>query len=208
MRITPEHGDVGIYGANVPFLFLRPSFNNIAKLGDPRELIAVFQSVMGATEPYLSYGLHDVEIPTRDMLQIADAMAVLWACNEVEESDAAQSIGYFGDAGYVPGSMPDLHKIHIARHLLLHGMIGAIEVKPKADAAPMTEFKITQFVALAMAHLGMSQSDAWGLSMTALVEALNAKFPQIMNHKQEGNAPSVQDHDATMEWFDSIRGTQ
>lgn len=189
MHIAPAHGDVGIHGANVPFLLLRPSLGNIASLGDPAEIVSIFESVMGAG----------------DRMQIVDAMGVLWACVEGDTQDAANLIGYWGEK-YEPGAMEDLHKIHIARHLLLHGMIGDVEVKQKQSGKPIKEFKATEYVSLAIAHLGMSQAESWGLSMTALVSALNAKFPEVQNPKPEGNAPTIDEHDATMAWFDSIRG--
>lgn len=191
MHIAPAHGDVGIHGAGVPFLLLRPSLGNIASLGDPAEIIAIFESVMGAG----------------DRMQVVDAMGVLWACVEGDTQDAEKVLGYFGEE-YEPGAMEDLHKIHLARHLLLHGMIGDVESIKPATGKPIKEFKAAEFVSLAIAHLGMSQAEAWGLSMTALVSALNAKFPEVQKPKPEGNAPTIDEHDATMAWFDSIRGKQ
>lgn len=191
MHIAPEHGDVGIYGADVPFLLLKPSLANIAKLGTPAEIVSVFESVMC------------------DAPHIYDVLAVLWACCEYDDPDAAGLVlGYHADKGYVAGSMQADHQAHIARHLLLHGMIGAVDIKPKAGSKPIKEFKATEFVALAIAHLGMSQAEAWGLSMTALVAALNAKFPEIQKPPHGGDAPSIDEHDATMAWFDSIRGKE
>ena len=191
MHIAPAHGDVGIHGAGVPFLLLRPSLGNIASLGDPAEIIAIFESVMGAG----------------DRMQIVDAMGVLWACIEGDARDAEKVLGYFCEE-YEKGTMEDLHKIHLARHLLLHGMIGDVESTKPATGKPIKEFKAAEFVSLAIAHLGMSQAEAWGLSMTALVSALNAKFPEVQKPNPEGNAPTIDEHDATMAWFDSIRGTQ
>lgn len=204
MHIAPEHGDVGIYGADVPFLLLKPSLGNIAKLGSPSEIVGIFERVMGGGD--LSFiKLLDGEWLRVDM-QVADAMGVLWACCESDPEDAALVLGCFDDEEYLPGSMAEDHKIHIARHLLHHGMVGDVEAKQPSSAKPIKEFKARDFVSLAIAHLGMSQVDAWGLSMTALVSALNAKFPQVQNPKQEGNAPTVDEYEATMEWFDKIRG--
>lgn len=209
MHIAPEHGDVGIYGADVPFLLLKPSLGNIAKLGSPSEIVRVFERVMGVGDA--SYvRLLDANWLRVDM-QVVDAMGVLWACCESDAEVAAQVLGCFDeDCEYQPGSMADDHKIHIARHLLHHGMVGDVESKQPASGKPMNEFKAKDFVSLAIAHLGMSQIDAWGLSMTALVSALNAKFPDVAKGKQEGggNAPTIDEHDATMEWFDKIRGKQ
>lgn len=192
MHLTPAHGDVGIYGADVPFLLLRPSLRNIASLGDPAEIIAVFESVMSAGHS----------------MQVADAMGVLWACYEGVPADGEKTIGYY-DGEIRQGSMETVHKIHIARHLLQHGMVGEIVPKAESGSKAIKEFRASDFVALAIAHLGMSQNDAWGLSMTALTSALTAKFPPQKNKNQVGgNAPTIDEHDETMAWFDKIRGKQ
>lgn len=195
MQIAPAHGDVALSGGHIPFFIFRPNFRNIASLGEPKELVALFASVVGES----------------DALQSVDAMAVLWACAADEDQEnAAALIGYMGDAGYVPGAMEDAHKIHIARHLLMHGMVGVVDKPAEAprDEKPTAEFKASHFVALAVAHLGMSTNDAWGLSMTALVDALNAKFPQVQNPKKDepgGKAPTMVEHEKTMAWFESVK---
>ena len=192
MHIIPENGDVGLYGANIPFLLFRPSLRNIASLGTPVEIIALFESVMGEST----------------QLQMVDAMGVLWACCETPDA-AHEAIGYLGEGDAVLGKMEPVHKIHIARHLMLHGMVGDVEIVPdNKTTGPIKEFKASNFAALAIAHLGMSQADAWDMSMTALITALNAKFPSVLNPEREGakDAPTPDEHDATMAWFESIRG--
>lgn len=192
MHLIPAHGDAGFYGARVPFLIFRPSLLNIASLGNPAEIVALFESVMGTADTNL---------------QMWDAMAVLLAC--AEDKDAAtEAVGYYGVMGWQEGEMPLEHVLHLARHMLLHGVVGDVEIKTlAASSTPMQEFKASQFVALAVAHLGMSTTDAWGLSMTALVDALNAKFPQVQNPKKDepgGSAPTMLEHDEAMAWFDEI----
>lgn len=198
MQHIPAHGDAGFYGVRVPFLIFRPSLLSISSLGDPTEIVRVFESVMGNSDT---------------KLQLWDAMAVLWACAD-DKDLAADSVGRIepGEHGpeYVAGEMPIDHVIHMARHMLHHGMVGDVEIKP-ADGrtpTPMKEFKSADFVAMAIAHLGMSQSEAWALSMTALVAALNSKFPQVAKGKDGGgdSHPTKEQHKATMEWFKKIRG--
>lgn len=198
MQHIPAHGDAGFYGARVPFLIFRPNLLNISSLGSPAEVVSIFESVMGTSDT---------------KVQLWDAMAVLWACAD-DKDLAVESVGRIepGDKGpeYIPGEMPIDHVIHLARHMLHHGMVGDVEIKPDdgRQQKPMKEFKSADFVAMAIAHLGMSQSDAWALSMTALVAALNSKFPDA-GKKKEGpgsNAPTVSEHDDAMEWFKKIRG--
>jgi len=213
MQHIPAHGDAGFYGTRVPFLIFRPSLLNISSLGTPEEVVGIFESVMGTSDTNA---------------QLRDAMAVLWACADDKELAIAAvghiepgedpfeyvpgetSIDRLQGPEYIQGEMPIDHVIHLARHMLHHGMVGDVEIKP-ADGKqpkPMKEFKAADFVAMAIAHLGMSQSDAWALSMTALVAALNSKFPDAGKKKEGpgGNAPTVAEHDDAMEWFKKIRG--
>lgn len=192
MLYTPAHGDAGYHGARVPFLVFRPSLHNIASLGTPAEIVTLFESVMGTADT---------------CMQMWDAMAVLIAC--ADDKDAAtDAVGCYGPLGWQEGEMPLDHILHLARHMFMHGLVGVVDKAPKATSnKPIKEFKAAQFVALAVAHLGMSTNDAWGLSMTALVDALNAKYPQVLNPPREGpgaKAPTVEEHEETMAWFDAI----
>ena len=51
-----------------------------------------------------------------------------------------------------------------------------------------------------MAHLGIGERDAWAMTMTSLVAALRAKFPQ-----PKSASPTVEEHDATMAWFERVQ---
>lgn len=54
---------------------------------------------------------------------------------------------------------------------------------------------------MAVAHLGMSDSDAWNMSMTAFQEAMEAKFPT--NDKE---IISQDDYDSAMAYADLVVG--
>lgn len=103
---------------------------------------------------------------------------------------------------YVDPVIPVEDKLVLAQHLLKHGLIG--EIPPKKtneDTEYSNEFHAKKFVYLAVAHLGMRESDAWNMSMTAFQEAMEAKFPSPKN-----DIVSQDDYDAAMSYADSVVG--
>ena len=54
---------------------------------------------------------------------------------------------------------------------------------------------------MAVAHLGISEVDAWNMSMTAFQEAMEAKFPSPKN-----DIVSQDDYDSAMSYADSVVG--
>ncbi len=92
--------------------------------------------------------------------------------------------------------------IHIiAQHLLLHGIVGdqpAEQVESKGEFN--SRFEARSWVYQAMAHLGLSESDAWSMTMTGLRAAIAAKYPQ----KEKNKIPSEEEYDEFMEMADAL----
>lgn len=167
--MTANHaiGEVGIsyQGADVIF---RPSLLAISRLGSPADIIGYF-----------------VELQERPRTraqarrQFRAALHVLSCCADDQEPLDALLGGYSERMHYQPGVMPLDDIVTLARHLILHGVAG---VSPKGDeplikGEPMREFDAAKFAAMAIAHLGMSEADAWNQTMTGLLAALRSKFP-------------------------------
>ncbi|HED3824243.1 TPA: hypothetical protein R4200_004746, partial [Enterobacter hormaechei subsp. oharae] len=49
-------------------------------------------------------------------------------------------------------------------------------------------------------HLGMSEADAWNMTMTSFRAAMNAKFPQ----KDKGKVPTQEKYDEVMDWAEQM----
>lgn len=182
-----EAGDVGIYGQGVEPFVLRPSLRNIAALGTPAEIVAMFARVMGPVDAADVWGA------------IMDARIVLWACAEGAVENADVVLG----SGFERGALDAEQVVALARHMLLHGMIGPLQPDASEGARPLEEFEASTFVSLAVAHLGTSVEDAWDMSMTSLVQALKAKFPDLNKPKHAG--PSAKELDEAMEWFEGVQ---
>ncbi|MDF3863460.1 DUF6246 family protein [Pseudomonas denitrificans (nom. rej.)] len=173
---------------------LRPSLYAMSQIGQPAEIVDVFVRVMADAGG--EKGIAD---------QFGDALAVLHAC---ADRDMSAVFGYFDETlKYVPGAADVAHIIPLARCLLRHGVTGAIPPLPRrADEEPeyLREFVARDHVALAIAHLGLSEREAWAMTMTGLVSSMRAKFPQIESNAPGARAPTKEEHEATMDWFDKI----
>lgn len=189
--ILTSIGEIGVHIGDRTII-LRPSLYAMSRLGEPLEIVRVFSSVMGGPSDKL----------------IGDALAAIYACTE---EDVSEIFGYWSDTGYVPGSVPVTDVIHLARCLLKHGVVGALPDlpgKPGSEPEYVNEFDARSHVAIAMAHLGLDERDAWNITMTALVGALRAKFPRVESDEPGAKAPTKEQHQATMEWFERVEAAR
>lgn len=204
MAIT-EVGEVGIHleDENVRVL-LRPSLLAMASLGQPEEVVELFARVMG-TDP-----------------RIEDCAAVLMACCAEEDLEKVSDLVghpqaiyppihrklHWNAVSWIPGKMPLQDVLHLARCLLKHGVVGVVKSKSKRpkettiDSGYKEEFDAHSWASVAIAHLGMSEQAAWSMTMTGLLAALNTKFPPKPEAGE--NAPSVEEYEATMAWFEQV----
>lgn len=189
MRAITSVGECGIsYGDN-DWLF-RPSLAAMDSLGSPHEIVEKFRILFTPPKhnpiwPVAAYRAWEREV-------MATAYDVLLACCE---SDVTPLLGHMGSkwGSFVPGAMPTTDMVHIARSLMRHGVIGLppegrLAKKPdKEEYAP--EFKAREFVAQAIAHLGLSSAEAWNLTMTEFSGAMQSKFgkPETLPPAEEHN---------------------
>nr|WP_220125272.1 DUF6246 family protein [Pseudomonas aeruginosa] len=85
-----------------------------------------------------------------------------------------------------------------------HRSASAASPAPRRRAELLGEFVAREYVATAIAHLGLSEREAWSMTMTGLIGALRAKYPPTESNAPGARAPTAAEHDATMEWFDKI----
>jgi len=191
--ILTEIGEIGAHVGGKTFV-LRPSLYAMSQLGEPGQIVELYAQVM--TE-----GLQGRE--ARD--QFGNALAVLFACSE---EDLSGVFGCFTEPNkYRPGLASIDHIIPLARCLLRHGVTGANPPLPRRhDDEPeyVQGFVARDHVATAMAHLGVSEHEAWRMTMTGLVAALRAKFPPNDSQAPGARAPTKEQHEATEAWFDAI----
>ncbi len=167
--------------------FFRPSLLAMSRLGTPAEIVEKFAACMGGF--------------SRESFLIS--VNVLWAC--CTEGEPSELTGYVRTYGkWVPGKLPpeDVHSLACA--LLTHGITSNVksEDPPKKGVKQYSqEFKATESASLAVAHLGVSEAEAWNMTMTGLVMAMRAKY-------HDSSKPTVKEQvaeaDNTMEWLERV----
>jgi hypothetical protein len=183
-------GELSVSTATHDYLF-RPSLAAMASLGSPAEIVELFAFLHSAPTINPFYRAESFRKWERSI--ISASIDVLAACCA---DDVTPLVGHVGSryGSWVSGAMPVEHMPHIARALIKHGITGDVKPKgkPKAeDYAPTFDAK--EFVATAIAHLGMSADDAWQLTMTEFSAAMRSKFG-APDDKTEG----LERHDENM----------
>lgn len=194
MMILTEIGEIGVHLQDKDYL-LRPSLYAMSQLGEPAEIINIYAQLM-----------YDVETEQDKKRQLELAIYVIYCCSETD--DMSDAFGFNDEyEGYVKGQAEHFQIIGLARCLLKHGITGALAPLPKKigdQPEYVKEFNARDHVSLAMAHLGVSERDAWQMTMTSLVGALRAKFPSSETNSQGANLPTKEEFEATMAWADAV----
>lgn len=188
-------------------IFLNPSFLAMSRIGSPEEIVTAFVTVHGGHYP--EHRISDAEV-MRSIQARCFADMVVTAAKVVQaasDDDLRQMIGVCsvtakGKLSYRPGLLPVSHIIQLARHLILHGVMG--DQPPEEFESKKGEysdkFDVRSFVYTAVAHLGMSEADAWNMTMTSFRAAMNAKFPQ----KEKARVPTQEKYDEVMDWAEQM----
>ena len=144
----------------------RPSLLAMTRIGTPAEIVQVFAQVCGAPQPYAAWRKQ----------QFAAACCVMIAC--AEDDDISWLIGHVNERfRYVRGVLPLEDIVGLATGLLRHGVVGDVKPDRPTRGDYVREFDARGIAATAMAHLGLSEQEAWQLTMTGYIGAMRAKYP-------------------------------
>jgi hypothetical protein len=190
MRVLTAIGEIGITAKSRDFLF-RPSLYAMSLLDDPVKLFADIHQEGGTKEAEHSRFLAAIE--------------VIQCC--IDE-DITHLIGHTGSRPdrWVPGLINHEKIIVLASSLIRHGLIGPkfenddIGTKKKEFSE---KFDPAGIVSLAIAHLGVSEADAWNMTITGFLLAMRAKFPP-----QPRTRPNVKELDAMMDWLEKVNAAE
>lgn len=192
--ILTDIGEIGVHTTDKTYK-LRPSLYAMSQLGNPQEIVGIYAVVMA-----------DIDNPQVKWQQFQDALYVIGVCCD---EDIDHVFGYFNEKmKFVQKMVPQSDIITLAQCLMKHGITSAQEPLPrKHDEEPeyLKEFKASDHVSLAIAHLGMSEIEAWNMTMTSLVSAMRAKFPVPKEDSAGAKAPTKEQHENTMDWFEQVQ---
>ena len=176
--------------------FFRPSLINMARIGEPGEIVQAF------------YDLHHDEVTTLINSAIASYGSVpAWVIEHIKSNaygrtaliasmivldaccltDASILTGYLhpgkrGGRAFKrrKGLMPEIEMLLVAQSLITHGVIGKAKVRrlQRNETGEATkEFNIYPYISAARHHFGMSRAEAEQLTMTEFQELLAQKYP-------------------------------
>jgi hypothetical protein len=195
--MTPlkEIGELVISDAKNDYFF-RPSFVNMAKIGEPKEIVETFaelhsdeviDTLSRAVEAYghVPVWLSEIVLkPEFSKKAISAAMNVMQACCD---ADLSPIIGELRPSKrgkkaftYLAGSMHLSDMIVIARSLITHGIIGKAKVRRlqrHESGSYVSEFNAFEYISAGRNHFGMNRTEAEQLSMTEFQLMLAAKYP-------------------------------
>lgn len=169
-----------------------PSLRRVARLGTPRQVVETFARLHGplalsaARQVLAAFCDQGTEALPR--LVGKPYAAALRPLHEVWGGDGPR---------WKPGAMPAEHQVGMARHLMLHAVIGI--AKPgdgDGDGEFAEEFDASEHIAAARVHLGLSAAEAEACSMTELQQMVATKFPSDEERKRR-RAPSLAELEAT-----------
>lgn len=209
-------GEIGIETGGRSYL-LRPSLFSMSQIGTPAEIVQTCALLM-AEEPEDPLLLRAFRRERFDR-----ALTVWYAC--AGEQDLGELIGGLAPAPaarenlfdrpftlaelqrnnrrprYVPGLLPMADIVALAKSLIRHGVLG--DAEPVKGEQPrkgdfLSEFKAADYAAIAIAHLGRTEAEAWAMTMTSFIAVMRSKFPPQENEKAAPVPHTVEEYDAAM----------
>lgn len=220
MRVITAIGEQGLELADGRKAKLRPSFYAMTQLGEPSEIVEKFsrlhsQPKLEKSMPFDGCGaqLLAQELNRKAMREHwLDMLFLSWEVLTACSDDNLRA--FIGEPGtryksYRLGPMDPEIMLVLARSLMQHGVIGPVPEKSQAqlefeatqprDKAKYTqEFHAIHYVGKAVAHLGVSESEAWDMTLTGFAAHWEAKFGE---HKERRHS---EEHDDTMVWLAKV----
>jgi len=176
--------------------FFRPSFINMTRIGEPKEIVQAFydlhhdevsallQSALEAYGHIPGWMVQHIKSTSYGRKAIMAAMTVLDACCDDDLTTLIGEIRPAKSSGKTfkirRGSMDEFDMLVIAQSLITHGIIGKAKVRKlqRHEGGEATnEFNAFEYISAARNHFGMSRAEAEQLSMTEFQLLIAAKYP-------------------------------
>lgn len=208
-----------VIGTDTHEYFFRPSFRNMARIGEPDEIVQTFYDLCNDEATPLIHQaaqvyIHDeysrlpdcvlrfIQSGLLNRKAVMAAHAVLTACcdDDIGELVGWMKPGKSRKRGFMwrPGTMPATEMIIVAQNLMMHGIIGKAKVRKlqRYESNETTsEFRATDYIMAARNHFGISREEAENLTMTEFALMLNAKYPNQKGFTREEYDAVMDDDD-------------
>lgn len=184
--------------------FFRPSFSNMTRIGDAKEIVQAFYDLHNdEVTPLIQRALDAYGIVPDWLMQhirtssygrraLLAAMTILQACCDKDISPLVGELRPAKAKGKPfkrrPGAMSDFDAILIAQSLMTHGIIGKAKVRrlQRHESNQATaEFHAFEYINAARNHFGISREEAQNLTMTEFQMMLANKYPDQKGFTKE-----------------------
>lgn len=169
-----RYGFAAIYIDDVEYK-LSPTFQNIDKLGTPKEIIETVTSLYNC--PSINWQYHR-------------ALEIVHACCEPALPEKATGRFKVYESGKLKlvnpppiDFMSDI--VVLASHCIKHGVIGVTGDESGGDGEPMKEFDAYMYIGLSQEHLNKTREQAADMTMTEFLMAWDIKFPEAKKKRDE-----------------------
>lgn len=177
-----RYGFAAIYIDDIEYK-LSPTFQNIDKLGTPKEIIETVTSFFNC--PSVNWQYHR-------------AVEIVQACCEPKLPEKATGKFKVYENGKLklvnPPSKDFMHDIIVlASHCIKHGVIGLTDSDSSEEGEPMKEFDAYMYIGLAQEHLSKSREQAADMTLTEFLMLWDIKFPEAKKKREERLTKNEQD---------------
>ncbi|WP_150182565.1 DUF6246 family protein [Enterobacter asburiae] len=184
--------------------FFRPSFINMTRIGEPKDIVTAFydlhhdevsdliRSAINAYGLVPEWLIQHLRTTNYGKKAIMAAMTVLSSCCD---ADATPLIGELRIAKTKGkpfklrrGAMDEFDMVVIAQALITHGIIGKARIRKlqrHENTSTTSEFNAFEYISAARNHFGMSRDEAEQLTMTEFQHLIAAKYPDQKGFTRE-----------------------
>lgn len=210
MRTDIGHFAIG-YGDKEYELY--PTFKNMRKVCEPNEMPDFFSRLFGREAEFFIQQASKVNAITastigKRLIQrginriYEDAAHVIQCCCDDDTGKLTGFVSYEkGRKAWRLGVMNIENVLHIARALIVHGVVGKQTAKSESKGESTSSIDVYAYVENAVNHLNMSIEAAENLTKTEYDRYIDNKYPDA---KRKGKAPTLDEHDKAMAWLDKV----
>ncbi|ABU78265.1 hypothetical protein VEL88_002959 [Cronobacter sakazakii] len=184
--------------------FFRPSFINMTRIGEPKEIVQAFydlhhdevsdliRSAIDAYGAVPGWLVQHIRTTSYGRKALIAAMTVISACCNDDVTPLIGELRIAKASGKAfkmrRGAMDEFDMIVIAQSLITHGIIGKAKVRKlqrHESTQATSEFNAFEYISAARNHFSMSRAEAEQLTMTEFQLLIAAKYPEQKGFTRE-----------------------
>lgn len=184
--------------------FFRPSFINMTRIGEPKDIVTAFydlhhdevsdliRSAINAYGLVPEWLIQHIRTTSYGKKAIMAAMTVLSSCCDTDVTPLIGELRIAKTKGKPfklwRGVMDEFDMVVIAQALITHGIIGKARIRKlqrHENTSTTSEFNAFEYISAARNHFGMSRDEAEQLTMTEFQHLIAAKYPEQKGFTRE-----------------------